>query len=89
MNGPSGSGPVHTAPNTPPGTSTRWISASVGIGSIQCQDDDANTPCAEPSGTGIASPRPASARTPGSSAASTRAHPVVGLDRDDVAGRVP
>ena len=71
MNGPSGSRPDHTAPTIPPGTRMRPTSRSVGIGSIQCHDDEARTASAQPSGSGIDSPRPASARAPGTCVSST------------------
>ena len=39
--------------------------------SIQCHEDDASTASTLASGSGIASPRPATARTPGTDSAST------------------
>jgi hypothetical protein len=62
---------VQITPSRPPSRSTRAISGTARPGSSQCQADDTNTPSALASGTGMASPRPAMARTPGDRAAST------------------
>ncbi len=82
----SGSGPDHIAASVPPGTRTRPTSSSVGTVSIQCHDDDASTASTLASGSGIASPRPATRPHAGDRLGQHRPHAVVGLHGHDLVG---
>ena len=81
IHGSRSSREFQTSARRPPGRSTRAISGSASSWSNQWNACAETTTSAEPAGSGIASALPSSARTSGSTDASSRAHLVERLDR--------